>query len=633
MRNEMTRRPSRTCLLAIASLLVGCAMAPADDTEIAAAESGHDDLGTVEEALTGRGSYTGCGEPLAAAFHDRTLFYARTLAQSDALEDCVRNSISAYYIRCLADPVSGSDALVANAAMTTLRDSTNPITLHCQPSGGASAHYQGYGSSDEHFINNGPSWTPDGNWDWGSYGDGILQAEGEVAGDDGYEPWNWFASTWLHEFMHTHDWSHPAPDQSCATDGSDCSDTDCQWTTFCGGSGVPPSGWNDPGDAGRSAAQWCAYEETGQDNWLLDGDPSIPYIVGSCAAAIIQRSHHQCGKATDSAACGEESLRVVSSWTGTHSTAQPSSACECVADPTREVWLRADNGRRWMANGGHGSVSLNSSLGGAWQTFYMIDADGGDALEHADRVYLQTREGSYVGPNGLWQWSPLELRIWNASGGADIGRASRVRLGLYGFGGWSFADGQTGTLGQTSSFSAADAYTIESPSRRQRVYLESVHGFLIAYDTGSRYVYNFGAGAWIDSSSNTFYRRHAAMVMIDHNGEYLRDGDIVSLETGFDNDDAHYISTVAGTGQVRSVNYVGDSERFVMNIVGRGSLSRLQHGDRITLRAVNKSTWLTATPGGSPHYTKLLNGGTWEGAWQELTVHYVDQRDRPRPYW
>ena len=142
--------------------------------------------------------------PYTEALIDRATFLNRTVMNSTAFDQCIQQRMAADYVPC-GDPFMGSgysDSTRRAKAKEAL-SAANHMEYSCSYSTAAhmaaSAHYQGWGSRDTHYVDLADDWAEwFGDWSW--YSD--------------IQPLDWRASNVIHEYMHTHDYAH-LPDAEC----------------------------------------------------------------------------------------------------------------------------------------------------------------------------------------------------------------------------------------------------------------------------------------------------------------------------------------------------------------------------------------------------------------------------------
>lgn len=606
-----------------------------------------DDGPQVSEAsseINGRYVHDTDATPFAAGLIERATFYSRAIVASTAFSQCVANTMTAQYLACDMEPNwNQSMSTKITRAVDMLRTFNNRVFQSFDPTAStASAAYQGYATYDQHTINHGRQYF-ESYANWGGYG--------TTPGRE-FEPWNWYVGTQIHEFAHSHDYRHIC---SCSDNGdggagckagapgvADCADQSCSWTTTCGGSGTPPSGttWSNVGEAQQ---EYCAWYWRGDDStYYARGEPSLPYILGSCAGSVVVESHEQCGKATASG-CGDGELRVLSSWTGTAGTDQTSTSCTCIEDPRHLLALKTHAGNLATVAGG-GNAELRTDVAntrGPWQTFFAIDTNGGNWLNW-DTVQIQSFDSQWLDANfEARATTPTGLRFQIGSPALSAG--ARVNPGLWAhLYRWNFGDG-TGRY----AFDNGAELTPASPPlgdsdfelqldeyRRERlVYLGGHHGNYVNVSDSSMYLFNTTApttlSSYSTSSATTAAKRRSAFWLIDHDGAPLEDGDTVSFEV-FRDDVWHYLSTRYSTLHMRAHHSIGAHEKFVVNKRRGTAGAVVADGDVITLRAAD-GMWVSAMPSSSAY--ELRKGGAWEGPWQEFSLRYVDQLDRARATW
>jgi hypothetical protein len=628
------RRGAAGALGLFALLAQACAGVEPDElgVELVGSEAPADatPLGAGAHALDGRIRYQSNCTPFNAALLERSMFYARTVVGTPAFEQCVRNTLAAQYVNC-EDPHQGLPlATQIDRAMQILRNADNHLTFSCEHTPGDGwAHYQGHGTSDEHAIGIGDA-------NDASYPDWVTLYGVAPGTADDYLPWNFRAATMVHEFAHTHDYGHMDP--GClAPDG--CTLTECRWTRRCGGSGAPPAGMT-IATAGAARQEFCSVQRFGVDDaYYSRGEPSLPYIVGSCAGRLVEESHEACGKATAPGACSDWSaLRLLTAWTGTESQEQPDSApCGCFEDPRKVVALRTSAGRAVTAmDGGGGALRTDwTTATGAWQWFQLIDNNNNGALLGGDDVQLKTHFGPWVqGTYSSSAFAPTVHRIFRASGTGPIGHGARITLGnrwtnfSTGVSAWRYAYASPTQLTSTSGSGAAEnVFTLERPRRDTLVRLQAESGWYVRVNgTGAPMLAWSNLGGPTALGGTPEQQAEGAFWLIDHNGGGLVSGDTVSFEALYG--DSYLYLSASGAGQVGVSNAIAAASRFVIGKVG-GS-GAIQHGDTITVR-VPGGNYLTANLPAAG--ARLTTAGATVGSSQRFGLRLVSQHDRPRPTW
>lgn len=654
-----THTHARTPVLPMCGLLLsGCVLATDADSASQLPPEEQDDISAVSEPLNGRVSYSsgpnppvsnGTVSPFTAALWERAMFYNRVVANSEAFRSCVTATMSQYYMNCDDDSPTTVPSQAGTEVLAMLSEWNNDVFLDSVPGAWdytAYAGHQGYRTYNRHGIQvSERGRATNDHWRW--YGDEALTPAGQLCVGGtlptpstacDFWPWHIWAGSAIHEFSHTHNYRHM--DASCG--GANCTDPNCQWTRTrpdgggCGGSGTPPAGMTIE-NASPARREFCAWLRRGDDRaYYLDGiDPSAPYIMGNCAAALVYQSHQACGKATNG--CGPGQLRLLSSWQGFYNEEQSdsSSGCTCVSDPRHVVALRTPSYYYLTAAGGGGGGiwPWYSGNQGAWQWFYMIDLNRG-SLVHGDPIQVKTFQGALDVngvPAGSWMtpWfsatgtSPTTLTIYN-NGSGSIGNNSSIRLRYTPSGWWANAD--TANLTYTSSMSLSTSFTVYEPRREHLVYFRTYHNrYVEAPSAGGVLAYNRRTEAELYNGTEQ-QQGESAFWVLDHNGGQLLSGDSISLET-FWGESYHYLSTwEGGTGQLRGRNSLGDYERFVVTKVSGSPGTVIGHNDVIVLRSA-QGNYLTAMPS-SYGSSELRNYVSTPGNWERLTVRMVSQHDR-----
>lgn len=625
--NSRTAR-ARVLQSALALLMLGCSLGGAAYVVEAVADSGRPEESAPRAAaapLNAHVSYDATCSPFAAAQWERGHRYARTVVSSTPFEQCVSNTMRARYIACGDEPNSNAtiDVKVASV-MEMLRQFNNNVQMSCAANGSSEAAYQGYKTYGSHDMTMGSGYH-ESLGDWNTYGGPGRE----------FEPWNWRVGDSIHEFMHTHDYVHVGGDN--CTGSGDCTDANCQWTTRCGGSGVPPRTmtWS---TAGASSEEFCASRWLGDDRaYYSRGEPSAVYIADSCGGAIVQQSRTVCKRKATDGPCAANELYLLKGWTGKSDDPQdPGAECGCVADPRTLISLSGRNGRLSAIDGGGREIRTSETTAwGPWQTFYAIDYLGQGWMNY-DFVQLKTFGGNWVNHDFSARRNvPWRIQIGSSAlglnplrTGASVTMRSNSPIGD------RYASDNGANLSYvsvTSPLTDAQRFYLEVVQREQIVYLRGAHGGYITEDSNG-VLWNTTPDSTLADTrvSANPSKAAAAFWILDWNGGNLESGDSVSLQ-GFRGDRWHYVSTsFSPAGQMRMRHSAGRDERFVIRKVSGTPGSMINDKDVISLRSRN-GNYVTAMPADASY--ELRNAGTWEGPWQRFTLRMVQHHDRFRATW
>jgi hypothetical protein len=545
-----------------------------------------DELGTDESNLNGRTIYDSSSdnyvEPFTAAVLERMTFLARTVGATTAFERCVVNTMRARYMNC-GDTFESSNPENEIAEAWTRFRTWNNHMLYRNPAvslPGAGASAPGGQAGDPygtHLIDFYESFTRGRDWT-----------------DDTVNEWPHFTRLLIHEYMHTLGYGHLVP----------------------------------RGGAETPVATACALQN-GKSSYFEDGDPSAVHIYEDCALAVLEQSEGRCNATP---ICASNQVRVVSGWTGTNATSQPTGDCMCASDPRHVFALSTSTGDMVTAmSGGGGAISTNwSNSIGAWQWFYGYDRNGA-SWASADSTWVKSFSGPYLrrGSDGVFRadsTAPWGTRMDLVSG-TQLGNGATVTLRQ----GTSYAYSDGSTLRSTTSSTDSRArFVVHEPRRDHLVYLRTAHDRFVSADLANpRYVWNQLDGGDLETGSEAV-RASAAFWIVDWNGGELQDGDVISLEQ-FAASSYHYLSAGDGghTGHVRMVNGVNTHERWVIRRVGSGT-GPITHETQISLQSAH-GTYLTATSSTYFPY-EVRNYGTFVGAWQRFELRFVFHHDQDR-YW
>jgi hypothetical protein len=572
-------------------------------------EAPPEETGAARDELFGRDVWAEVGKypvaPFAAAMMHRNGFFARTMAVAPAFERCVAATMNAQYMNCVdPDPGLPRSVQISNA-WTRVRNSHAHNEYDYDPNGTGFSAAVLPGSESSAFgtqhVRLGFSFNPeDSLWD----------------GLTGPEPWHWFASLPIHEFMHNLGYHHV-----------------------------------DNYPNGEEVRRDCV-EANGRPSYYAQGEPSAVRIYDLCGEALVLQSFDICGDLR--VGCGVGRLRLLSTWTGVFSDAQPPSAtCECVRDPRHMIALRSNATGSMVTALNRGGGALRTDAGvdiGPKQWLSVMDSNGGASWSGTDPVSMKSWSGPLVRRNaaGLFDAaSPVPFYLQLAPsipGTIEDGDVVRLQAGSW------FAREIDGSLASASA-SLATSFTVVEPRRDHLVYLKTIHR---ADDGAELYVSYDDSGLLFDATTSAtlsedsmlgaaggaYAKAAAAFWIVDWNGKTLRDGDVVSLESLHR---SAYVSVATGDhlGQARLATAAGPYERFVINIAdgSTGDVTYTNDGNasndhhRVTFRtAINR--FLTAMPPDELGYEfQIRSHGTTEGWWQQFGIIFVQEYDRHRPTW
>jgi hypothetical protein len=373
-------------------------------------------------------------------------------------------------------------------------------------------------------------------------------------------------------------------------------------------------------------------------------EPSAPYIYGACAGAVVEQSTAKCGTFTGS--CGPSGLNVLNSWSGGYDVAQTGTTCSCAYDPRHALSLQANSGGYVYANGGGGASMYTDAAGGwgAWQALYANQYSGSDGWRSGLPLAVSTFDGHFVSSTfSATGTTPTPLYFFSSTGASTIRPGDRVRIAASTSSGLRYAYESGSNLSYGSSPGTNPAYTFKVVEPvRHLVYLKTYHGKFVDIEADG-YFYNRRTQAELEYGTSrapvtgaldpaqVATQAQAALWLIDWNGGALVDGDAVSFQV-YQNDAWTILATGASTGQVFQYNSAGPNETFVLHKLGGSSGTSIAHGDTVTFKS-SIGTWLTAMP---PDYysSQIRNYGTYEGAWQQMTLDFVHSFDMDRTrYW
>jgi hypothetical protein len=600
-------------------------------------------IGTHDEGLFARVRYDDTTSarvpPFTAAYVEQGQFWARTVGNSAAFAQCVRNTMNRQYLNVNDPNATERRATQIARAWDNFRSRYNDVAYGLrpqsdQPQAAASA---GYGNPNDHqaerFITLYSAYRAD-FVDW--------RARYSFAH---YEPWSFRAETAVHEFMHWQGYRHSDAgtcSNAAGTAAAICTGA-CAWLESCGGSGRPPS-WMTYGNAGQSQENFVAVKNGRQEHGYRQfGEPSAPYIYGHCAASVVSASDAFCGDARSPSCPRDNQLRLLASWSGVFTTPQAAgAACACVGDPRHVVALTTPAGSNLTAQGGGGAaVHTRWATGwGSWQIFHAIETgDTPDAWYSGESVVVKSFDGPFLSTNfSATDSAPNALTVFKTDGAGrllsgPVENGSQVYL-------WDssrFAHDNGNQLVPNSGTSTAGATPLRLVEpRKHLVYVSTAHGLYVDIateqleNTTTRSVLNYATqldlrGDMLDSELVRQQRR-AAFWLIDWDGGEMLSNDTVSFQTLDDDSNGNYRFVVTnGTGQVGLANGTSSAARFTVQVLDGADVF---HGATVAFRS-SGGTYLTAMP---PDYfdSQIRNYGPSVGAWQRFGVWFVHSYDFSR---
>jgi hypothetical protein len=575
------------------------------------------------------------------AVFDRTANLVGHMLASPAFRECVDIRMRAQYMDC-GDDYTAIDIDDAIAAVFAALENGNHYRWAChndpgEDMGGLSAGVGRYRDDVEKvlMINVGATWRED-FFSW-------------FAPPYRVWPWNFTVDGTIHEYLHQHGYIHTDDQAGCAR------------------------------AHGRTADQAGYY---------LHDEPSVPYIVGSCAHDVMSLSGLLGPIEGPAAACARDEIRLVASWPrggGPASVASytfcssdddcsggarcalsyaedPRGICgTCLADadcrglgstsrclagwcrdsriiiPTtcvpnlrREVTMHSlatNQPVRYHVSNGTSATYLAANAPGRNRfhtSFWLTDLDRGQLLS-GDTIHLKTSADTWVGLSGTGY-----LRDNRESPYPFTIRGS----GSIGAGSWFWLEG---------AGSVVEAVTDTTPFLRTTTVASSSRRFF-RFDRPSRKLVYLASPFWnrwteaVDGGLRSLAspttlaapRRASAFWMIDHDGGKLASGNTVSFQPL---DDSHWWSTATnGEGQVLTDRYWSSTqETFQIVCVTCADTDDVKHGDVVAVRANGTGKFLTHMPyaPGEWYPYQVHAGGDAVGSWQHTQIVEVSQYRNP----
>lgn len=583
--------------------------------------------------------------PFAMIYMDRVLQQTTSALQTSAFMQCLQDQMAETAIPCPGDPYWDQTRFIQAQRIRSALLTGNHVEMNCDPDGFTDhAPFLGYGHDTV------TPWTQS-NW-WG------RQAWDTFAPYAAGEPFAARGSDVVHEYLHTHNYGH-GPDGDCAAPGA-CASSVCSWTSVCGGSGTPPGTPYD--GSAQDARNRCA---------VLAGLPDTEYDarVGGGGVAPMDQAADRClrpllaqsAAACSATVCNADEVALLQSWNGADD--EFSGSCVCVPDQRHAASFVTGTGHYLTALGGSGSLLNAVGPGrGTWQTFYLVDQNGG-ALAHGDVVSIRTgpsdtfvsagtagqsvRADATSDGSALARWSIHRvLGAGTVQDGDEIGFRNESRFRFM----TAINDGGTTVVSDAVALGDWERFTYREPRRAHLVQLQAHDSRFVSFDptvsselvtaaAASEYIYtNTGVacvehsdcseGQWCRSSTCQTWRanpaaRRQSFWVIDHNGGALMPGDSVSIEwsgiTKFWN------SCTSGTGNLQGN---GDYDSYACRRFTLGRVSGsgpITHGTQITIRSVDQARFLNAIPTGYTPAHRIRNEATVASTWERFTIRFAQE--------
>jgi hypothetical protein len=314
-------------LLPTALALIGCNSAPAP-----VAQENAPLLGTV--------NYGSDCNDTDKAFLAKTMHYGRTVAVSNAFQQCMTAAMSSSqsgvggpYMQCNGDPFYGQPSATQLQEVIQAARSTVDVSINCTGGGGnASSSIDHYGRLDPEALSFSGWLKVDTTLGWpvcnGSNGPNCRFAG---------EPWPWSQASGIiwHEAMHNQGYTHGANDQA-------------------------------------NAKVACGYANLSDSQWHFQWN-TMPYLVGNCISEVINRSGQHCGAPLESG----NGLKLVTDFNG--------SSCAVAQDPQSATIA-------WQKMGTPGSANKIAACTEGDGRVYALNNDRSLWVSHNNGV------------DGSWQW-------------------------------------------------------------------------------------------------------------------------------------------------------------------------------------------------------------------------------------
>jgi predicted chitinase len=290
------------------------------------------------------------------------------------------------------------------------------------------------------------------------------------------------------------------------------------------------------------------------------------------------------------------------------------------------------------ANNGGGAVNATATVAQAWETFSLVDINGG-SLVSGDSVFIQAGNGQYfqalngggstlnAGSNNTQTWETF--KVVKQSGTGAINNGDIVGLqdntgswvsAANGGGGTVFAYG--GALGSWEQFkinglpAAAPQPTPpgNNPTTVNGVSFRTQVGYFVgaSNDGGSTVI----ATATVAQAWETFS-------LIDINGGSLASGDSVYIKAG----NGQYFQALNGGGSSLNAGSNNTQAWETFKVVKQNGSGTLKTGDVVGLQA-NSGSWVSAENGGGG--TVFAYGGAL-GSWESLSIGIGSPAAGPTP--
>jgi hypothetical protein len=336
--------------------------------------------------------------------------------------------------------------------------------------------------------------------------------------------------------------------------------------------------WHGLGSPERAAAL-AGRGEGGYRN--AESDPSFPYIISACAGELLRQSNDAdgCGGLFPSS-CEPDDVRLLSNWSSP--ARRFSGTCACFPAGRHPAHFAAPDGSHFLAatNAGGSTLMTSSSATGPWESFYIVDLNGGRLMDH-DAIQIRTWASnaaclglgmSACGSTSGCLWTPFAAGGgscnpggYSLQAGAALGSSPNANctssVSCGGLAQWQIrhADGSPGrildgqlvglfNIGRGRFLSARDqggstlttdqtfigpweTFTYLEPRRALLVNVRAPDGTYARYDGVTSTLTTSALENEYDASGNArIEARQQSFWVVDHNGGALNYGDSVSFE-------------------------------------------------------------------------------------------------------
>src|SRR5579859_5930263 len=321
-------------------------------------------------------------------------------------------------------------------------------------------------------------------------------------------------------------------------------------------------------------------------------------------------------------------------------TERSAPTAQALGTATPGITFRTVLGGRFVGavNDGGGAVIAQATVAQAWETFTLVDINGG-SLQSGDSVFVRAGNGQYFqAANG--GGSTLDAASNNTLGwetftivkqGGSSAIASGDVVGLQdstgtwvsaanGGGGSVFAYGASLGPWEELTIGGLSAAPSPPPPPTQPTTVSNVHfrTTLLNRFVGAQ---NDGGGAVIAQA--TVAQAWETFTLVDVNGGSLASGDSVFVRAG----NGQYFQAASGGGSTLNAASNNTLGWETFTIVKQGGSSAIASGDVVGLQD-STGTWVSAANGGGG---SVFAYGASLGPWEELTIGGLSAAPSPPP--